>query len=332
MHVGVVLNPQARKNRRRRGNRVERLARALGSRGEVRETRSVEELGEAVEALLPRVTHLVSDGGDGALHWLINEVRARVEDPADWPTFVPTNGGTIDFVARKVGVRGRSRTILKALAAAAAADRPPPEHALDTLRLRGAYRDGAPFDRIGFALAAGGIGNRFFDKYYEDPDPSPATIVRVISRTVGDFAMTRVAPRLVNGESYAAHLFSPTRARVVIDGEEVPSHLHSGLHAGAFDVNLGGVLRVFPLARQEGVLHFQAGEMTPSEIIAHLPALVAGGAIRGRKLRDTAGREMVIEADPDDPLCPIVDGERFEDLAHLEVHAGPRVRIGRVRA
>lgn len=331
MYVGVVLNPLARKNRVRRGDRLAGLRRIVGPYGEVHETSSVEDLGATVEQLLPRVTHLVSDGGDGALHWLINEVRARVDDPDDWPTFVPTNGGTIDFVARKVGVRGRADTILRALVASAATDRPPLEVSLDTLHLTGELDGGAPFDRVGFALAAGGIGNRFFDKYYEDPDPTPATIVRVITRTLRDLALSGVRPRAVNGESYAAHLFRPTRARVVIDGDELPTRTHSGLHAGAFDVNLGGVLRVFPQAREAGVLHFQAGEMAPAQIVAHLPQLIVGGAIEAERLRDTAGREMTIEAE-DEPLSPIVDGERFDGVVRLVVTAGPRVRIGRVRA
>ena len=56
-------------------------------------------------------------------------------------------------------------------------------------------------------------------------------------------------------------------------------------------MNLGGALRVFPLAREPGVLQFQAGEMSPAKIIAHLPALVAGGTVRGDRLRDTVGRK-----------------------------------------
>ena len=40
---------------------------------------------------------------------------------------------------------------------------------------------------------------------------------------------------------------------------------------------------------------------------------------------------MIIEA-LDEPLSPIVDGERFEGLRRLEVRAGPPVRIARVRA
>ena len=101
------------------------------------------------------------------------------------------------------------------------------------------------------------------------------------------------------------------------------------MHAGAFDVNLGGVLRLFPRAREPGALHFQAGELSPAKIIAHLPALIAGGAIRGDRLRDSNGREMIIEAE-DEPLSPIVDGERFVGIVQLVVRAGPRIRIAQL--
>lgn len=336
MYLGVVLNPLARKNRSVSPDRYARIERIVGPWGEVVRTESLAALRPAVERLLPRVTHLVSDGGDGALHWLLNEVRAVSggdASAASWPRFVPTNGGTIDFVAHKAGVRGRSEAILRVLVGAAATRRPPPEVALDTLLLEGERADGARFDRLGFALAAGGVGQRFFDKYYEDPNPSPLTIMRVIGRTVGDFALERAGRRSNGRPSYAAHLFRSTRARVVIDGEELPMRQHAALHAGAFDVNLGGVIRVFPLARERGALHFQAGEISPLRMIGSLPALARGGAIRAPHLRDTSGSCMEIEAlDDEELLTPVIDGERFDGLRRLAVRAGPEVRIAHVAA
>jgi diacylglycerol kinase family enzyme len=276
-----------------------------------------------VERLRSRASHLVSDGGDGSLHWLINEMLVQESDPRRWPTFVPTNGGSIDFVARKARIRGRADTILRALSAAAQADRRPPEVTLDTLELHGETRYGTEFHRVGFALAAGGVGNRFFDKYDEYQHPGRVTIARVIGRAVADYATSRLSRR----PRSAGHLFTPTDARVVIDGQEVPTGAHNALHAGAFDVNLGGVVRIFPLAREPGALHFQAGAIPPAHMIANLPALVAGRAIRSARLRDVSGSEMVIEA-AHQPLSPIIDGERFTDITRLVVRAGPNVRIG----
>ena len=137
MYLGVVVNPFARKNRAMPDNRSAALRRIVGPWGEVHETGSVDELRGIVARLCPRASHVVSDGGDGALHWLINEILARESDPRRWPVFVPTNGGSIDFVARKARLRGRADAILRALTAAAQADRRPPEVRLDTLELRG---------------------------------------------------------------------------------------------------------------------------------------------------------------------------------------------------
>jgi diacylglycerol kinase family enzyme len=322
MYLGVIVNPFARKNRGGPGEHCARLRHLVGPWGEVHATESVHDLPGIVERLRPRASHLVSDGGDGALHWLINEMLVQERDPRRWPAFVPTNGGSIDFVAHKARVRGRADSILQILRAAAQADRRPPEVRLDTLELRGETCGGTAFHRIGFALAAGGVGNRFFDEYDAQSDPGRLTIARVIGRAVADYAASRLSTR----QRRAGHLFTPTRARVVIDGQEVPTRTHNALHAGAFDVNLGGVLRVFPLARAAGVVHFQAGAIPPAHMIANLPGLVAGRAIRSAGMRDVSGREMVIEAEHQ-PLSPIIDGERFTDITRLIVRPGPQICI-----
>jgi diacylglycerol kinase family enzyme len=245
MYVGVIVNPNARKNRAASHDRIAALRRIVGSRGEVHETNSIEELHGAIQQLAPRVTHLVGDGGDGALHWLINEVERCIGDPQRWPAFVPTNGGSVNAVARKARVRGR-----------------------------------------------------------------PETIIRVKT------------------PNYASILFTPTRARVVIDGDEVPSRTHSLLHAGAIDLRIGGPLRLFPKASEPGALHFQAGNLRPSRIVAQLPMALTNGKLRGKGLRDVNGDEMTIEAE-DETLSPIIDGERFLGIVRLVARAGPRIRIAR---
>jgi hypothetical protein len=330
MFIGVVLNPLARKNRAVSADRIARIQRILGEHGEVVRTDSLEALRPVVERMLPKVTHFVSDGGDGALHWLINEVRTVTggdEHAASWPAFVPTNGGTIDFVAKKAGLRGGAEDILGGLVESISRGRAPIEVPLDTLRLTGAREDGSGVDHLGFACAVGGIGLRFFDKYYEDPEPSPRTIVNVIVRTVRDFGIDRL--RGGSKESFARHLFRPTQARVSIDGELLPYTVHVGIHAASFDVNLGGVFRVFPLARERGVLHFQAGQMGPVQVIKHLPALFTGGLIRGDDMRDTSGQHMRVEAVCGELIDPVVDGERFAGFTTVDVRRGPEVRIAR---
>lgn len=328
MYLGVIVNPLARKNRAA-GDRSADLRRIVGPWGEVHETVSVEDLRGTVEQLCPRVSHLVCDGGDGSLNWLINETQHCVSDPERWPTFVPTNGGSVNAVARKARVRGRPEAILRALTAAAEMDRPPPEVLLDTLALDGETADGATFHRLCFGLAAGGVGNRFYEKYYDSHTHGRADVVRVIARSFGDYITNKVVPGRSNRPNYASSLFAPTRARVVIDGEEVPTRTHRLLHAGAIDLHIGAGFRLFPKAAEPGALHFQAGNLRPSRIIAQFPAAVRSGRLRGAQLRDVNGREMIIEVE-DEPLSPIIDGERFVGIARLVARAGPRIRIAQV--
>jgi diacylglycerol kinase family enzyme len=328
MYLGVIVNPLARKNRAA-PDRAADLRRIVGPWGEVHETASVEDLRRTIKELNPRTTHLVGDGGDGALHWLVNEIEQCIAEPDRWPTFVPSNGGSVNAVARKARVRGRADGIIRALATAAEADRPPPEMRLDTLELDGETEDGAAFHRLCFGLAAGGVGNRFYERYYDSPDHDRLAVARVIARSFGDYLTSKVAPSRVKTPNYASVLFTPTRARVVIDGEEVPTRTHRLLHAGAIDLRIGGPFRLFPKAAEPGALHFQAGEVRPSKIVAQLPAALTNGTMRGERVRDVNGREMIIEADGE-PLSPIIDGERFLGITRLVARAGPRIRVAQV--
>lgn len=318
--IAVVLNPHSRKNRGR--DRTARLREIVGPRGEVCVTRATEELTPLLERILaPELACLVSDGGDGALHWALNTALPITETRRTaLPVVLPTNGGTIDFVARKAGVHGRAEPLIARLIRALERGELPTVE-LDSLEVRGTHVGGTSFRRMGFAAAIGGVGQRFFDKYYADPEPGAGTIVKVVARTVGSLAV---------GGAYAREIFRPQRARVWIDGREVRATEHGAIHAGAFDVDLGGVFRVFPLARERGALHFQAGAIGPTEIVANLPQLVRGAAIRSRSLDDVRGELMEIEALGDEPLRPVIDGEIYEGLRRLEVRRGPVIRVAKV--
>ena len=82
MYLGVIVNPLAQKNRAGKGDRAARLQRLVGQWGEVHETESVHALPGIVERIYSRCSHLVSDGGDGSLHWLINEMLVQESGPA----------------------------------------------------------------------------------------------------------------------------------------------------------------------------------------------------------------------------------------------------------
>ena len=94
----------------------------VGHQGEVHSTDSVESIKPILRDFLrQRARYWVADGGDGALHWIVRNGLELLEEPefrgGDFhlPTTIPTNGGTIDFVASNVGITGQAEGILQHL-------------------------------------------------------------------------------------------------------------------------------------------------------------------------------------------------------------------------
>src|SRR5882724_4109362 len=121
MEIGVITNPNSRKNRNR-PDRAERLQRIVGTMGEVHETTSIESIKPVLRDFLrKRARYWVADGGDGALHWMLRlgmEVLQEEEflgQAFTLPLTLPTKGGTIDFVANNVGIVGDAEGILATL-------------------------------------------------------------------------------------------------------------------------------------------------------------------------------------------------------------------------
>lgn len=318
MRILCLVNPHARRLRRGR-LAADQVQAILGRAGDVVITKDLDHLRTVLEEELDdRLACVVTVGGDGALHWALNfALPIAAARGLTMPPFLPARSGTIDFVARKVGLGGSPADILGRLAARVRAGDPISTRSLPTARFEMDGADGSHTDIIAFASAVGGIGVRFFDQYYAHPDPSPATIVAVIVRAVSGVPF---------GTAHAREMFRPQQARVHIDGVLVPEEIHSGLHVGAIDLDLGGVLKVFPLAKN-GALHFHAGELDTATIIGSLPALASGGAIRGEKFHDVGGQRMEIEALGDERLRPVIDGERYAEMTRVVISRGPEIRV-----
>ena len=340
--IAVIYNPNSRKNRRAPPGRPERLRRILGpTRRSVRNAPSPKSSAPVVGRLLEQgVEYLVSAGGDGSLHWAMNEVTRQFAARSTiyaQPALLPTNGGTIDFVARKVGITGNSERIVLALTRALAGRQPPELVTLDSLEITGTELgpDGRelPFRRIGFSLAGG--------------RHRPALLRQVLRRAGARRAWHRpsgAARRGIARRRRAA--LAIARARAGLRSRRVPPDASASGHRrtrGAEPrarrdprrrLRHRARRRIQSLparASSPGVLHFQAGALSPAEIIRALPDLWRGGAIRGKQLVEVGGVRMSVIA-LDEPLYPIIDGESFGPLKKLEVRLGPQVQVPRVSA
>jgi diacylglycerol kinase family enzyme len=343
MQIGVSTNPNSRKNRGQ-ARRVDALRSIVGNLGEVHETPDVDSIKPILrEFLRKRARYWVADGGDGALHWMVRNGLEILEEEefaksgATLPLTLPTRGGTIDFVANNVGLEGDAEDILGSLRGAVEAGRSIEEVEVDAMLIEGveATDEGdQPFRTYGFASAAGGIGQRFFTKYYEEPDPNPSTIVKVIANTVASIPIALSPLRMLPGtqhlRDYASHMFRPTTAQITMDGMVLPFDRCTGIHIASMSINLGNVFRFFSKADQPGLMHALVGSPSPVAMFLNIPRMHLGMELRDNNLVDRACREMTMEATGKELLDPVIDGELYRNLRKVTFKIGPRVRIPKV--
>jgi hypothetical protein len=344
MEIGVITNPNSRKNRNR-PDRAERLQRIVGDLGEVHETQSLESIKPVLRDFLrKRARYWVADGGDGALHWMLRmgmEVLQEDEFMGQafrLPMTLPTKGGTIDFVANNVGIQGDAEGILGSLRNSVEHGSLIEETEVDSMVIDGVQIvDGieVPFRTYGFASAAGGVGQRFYGKYYADSDPNPRTIMKIVANTVAS-APIALSPlsRLPFGpwKTYAKEVFEPTRCKIMLDGMRLPGDTFTGVHLASMSINLGNVLRFFGKADKPGLMNAIVGTPSPWAIIRNIPRMARGDEMRGRNILDRPCRNMTVEATSAELLAPIIDGEYYRNVKKLEYRVGPRVRIPKVVA
>ena len=345
MEIGVITNPNSRKNKGR-PDRARSLQRIVGQLGEVHETTSPEAIKPVLRDFLRRdVRYWVSDGGDGALHWMLRfGLEVLDEDEfrnATIPLALPTNGGTIDFVAKNVGIRGNAEAILEVLRAKLARGEHPEvvdvqSMLVDAIQVED---DGSEsrFRTIGFAAAVGGIGQRFFAKYYEANDPRPSEIVRVVAKTVASYPVASSPLRHLPGmpetlRSYANEVFKPTHCRCTLDGRQLEHTRMTGIHVASMSINLGGVMSFFREADVPGQLHAIVGAPPPWQIIRNLPRMYAGRPLKG-DMYDGAAKDLIVEALGDEELlAPVIDGENYRNIKKISFKLGPTFRIAKVDA
>jgi len=344
--IGIVVNPNAKKNRND-PQRAERMRRMLGDRGLVVETPSVEAIADAVRVFHEAgVRTWVADGGDGALHWLLNQAIDTLgeERALAGNTFVPTRGGTVDFVARAARIEGDPFAVLRRLIDAGTYGRPMSIFQMPTLRFSGTAKEEATtrsIDRVGFGFAIAGYGANFFEPFYRTGRfRGPVRIVAKVgeglvaaaSRAAFIGPLRRLKPARLQS---AEHDFlRPLHGRVWVndapfcDAAGAPMRTFTALNCASVPLDLAGVFLVFPRAH-EGAMHLHIGNVSAAEMARVLPVFARGGSTEGklREAYDGPCTSLRIACDTPHTLTPVLDGELEHGVVEARVSRGPTVRI-----
>lgn len=304
----VVTNPRSRQNRRDPGLSA-RLAAVVGESGRVEAPADPVALAEvARRAWEEGVEVLAINGGDGSAHVVLTAfLTARPGAPL--PPVALLCGGTMNTVARGVGVRGGTEALLRRLVEATRAGRPVAATERNLLCVAGQ----AP--QYGFLFGNGLISN-FLEVYYEGEDPSPTKAAVILARGV--------ASAFVNG-ALIRRLMRPVEVEVEVGGSVLAERRFLAVTAGTVDDIGLGFRPFFEALTTPGSLHALAIACSPFALVLQLPRVRLARPTTHPRITSLVGQGFCLRGEG--PLGFMVDGDFHLGPPSLVVSVGPRVSL-----
>ncbi|MBI2897078.1 MAG: hypothetical protein HYY06_26205 [Deltaproteobacteria bacterium] len=306
--IAVLCNPRAR-GAARDPMLPDRLRRITGHLGLVKVTWDVEAIPDAVDASRKAgCTVYAVCGGDGASMHVLSALRSCFGSAMPPVALLPA--GTVNTVARRIGVQGNAEAALRRLVAMleSGAQLPLVEH--DTLEV-------GPLEgpsRVGFIFGAGLVSS-FFELYSQANMSGRLWAAAQIGRIfVGSFV----------GSGFASRVIAPVEATLSIDGEASPLERFTLLLASTLrDVGLG--LRVtYRAGSAPGKFHIVGTDLPATRLGPQLTRVLRGQRLAAEPLVDAVAGQALLSFGAEARY--LLDGELFAAQS-VQVRAGPRVRF-----
>ena len=303
--IGVITNPRSKANVRD-PSQMRQLGYLLGSRGSAEATRSIDDLYRAAEEFKAAdIDVLGINGGDGTIHVTLTAFL-QVYGDAPFPKVALLRGGTLNTVARGLGIVGDSQRLLYEVI-----DR---YHQGEEL----VVRDQAVLqigERYGFIFGNGIIAN-FLEAYYGTGHPSPATGAWLLVRAIGS---ALVRGRLIK------RLFRRFVGQVTVDGEPWSRKDFATVTASSVpEAGLGFQLfhRCYEKPGHFALVGLHAG---PLGTVLSLPRIHRGEGFRRDRAISAVAREVRLESD--EPWHYTIDGDLYRDTRDLTLRTGRTLQM-----
>jgi diacylglycerol kinase (ATP) len=306
--IGVIVNPHARANRRRREDRVERMQQILGEHGVVRVTHSLQELDEvAREFHEQRVDVLGICGGDGSDHCTLTAFH-RAYQGERLPLLLPLRAGTINYVADDIrSPRGSPESTLARVVRDHARGTAHVTTERDVLRVNGA--------ELGFVLSFGTAVN-YLRAYYALPRQGPVAAARLLGRLIASATL---------GTHLARTVFQGVEADIVCDDETLPFRLFTFFFAATVDRIALGFRPTYLGNRKRHFFHVLGGPVAARRLIRRAVHIKRGFPTGERDLYDNLGQRLAIRFAR--PTHFMLDGDIIGPVQRLDVDVPLRVEM-----
>ncbi len=309
MMIGVITNPRAGKNVEDPG-RITRLRRILGPMGILRDTRDHEEISDAArEFRRLGIDMLVIDGGDGTIHHTISTF-IPLYGGANLPPVVLFRGGTMNNIARSLGIKGHSEEILRRILKGVEA-----RISFEVVRTNTIMVN----NRHGFIFGLG-FPVSLLEAYYRGKGRGPGKVMRVL---------LEILCSSLKGGGGNNPFFRAIEAEIQIEGEKLPTRRYTAiLSATVREVGLG-FKPTRRAEKEEGLFQILCCDMGPRKMGLTVLKMILAMESRDPKLVDRMVTRCTIHLES--PTDMQIDGEIFKGQEEIRLHIGPSIRFIRTR-
>jgi diacylglycerol kinase (ATP) len=303
--IGVITNPLSRQNKRN-PRLAQRLGYILGEKGDFQQPTDLDALAAtALRFKEADIDVLCINGGDGTMHTALTAmIKAYGDKPL--PKIALLRGGTMNTVARGLGIRGTPASILEYVVQH--------YHTDGSFATKRRWLVGVDGTQYG-VLFGNGLIARFLEEYYAYGDPTPVRAGWLLFRTA--------CSALVGG-ALIQRLMTPFVGTAVVDGVSWPSPRYMTVAAGTCD-DLGLGFRLFWKALYHPKKMHVVGisTMNPVTIVMELPRIWRARQVEGEGFQDDVASELVLRSN--EPITYMVDGDFHRGGTELVVRVGPHV-------
>jgi len=283
----------------------------------------IEDLAEIVEdnILLPSLDTLDStiaqlreekldilgiSGGDGTIHQTISAVH-RIYKNNPWPKIALLSSGTMNNIARNVGVRKKSIAQLKKIVGEIKTGTP----------LQTSIRHPLIFDenKAGFIFGQGGIA-KFLEAYYEGGNPSQLKAAYLLIRAIGS--------SLING-SFVQKVFAPVQMEVIADGQKLDHNRYTvSVLCSIADIGFG-FRPCYQTITNPKTGQFIGFTRHPVITAFSLPKIRLARPVNLPSVQDSCATSFVLT--PTESMPYTIDGDLYTCHDSLNIRLGPAVEF-----
>ena len=301
MHFKIISNSNSGHNRKN-PKHIEHLAKIVGNEILLP---SLETLDSTIASLREEKLDILGiSGGDGTIHQTLSAMY-RVYKDNPWPKIVLLSNGTMNNIAKNVGIRTKSIPQLQKI--------------VNTIKekreLTVSTRYPLIFDdeKAGFIFGQGGIA-KFLEAYYEAGNPSQAKAAYLLIRAI--------LSSLING-SFVRKVFAPVKMDISADGKTLAHNRFTvSVLSSVSDLGFGFRPCYAPLNNPK-IAQFIGFTRHPVITAFSLPKIRLALPVNLPSVQDSCGTSFVLT--PQEPMAYTIDGDLYTCRKTLHIRLGPPI-------